>query len=167
MDDQDDSQYSRAPQVEDVVKVCRALNEQGAKYVLIGGFAVIFHGYVRGTKDIDFLIDASPDNVKKVKQALTVLPDNAAAEIADDEVNQYSVVRIGDEVVIDLMAKACQHTYDMAKNRVDIYEIDGIEIPVANKELLIKLKDTVRPSDKADVIQLLQLIAAEKKENQD
>lgn len=161
MDEQNDRAYSRAPTVEDVIKVCRALNEQSAKYVLIGGFAVIFHGYVRGTKDIDFLVDAAPANIKKVKKALSVLPDNAASTIADDEVGRYRVVRIADEVVVDLMANACNHTYDMVKDHVAIYRVDGVDIPVADKQLLIKLKDTVRPSDKADVIQLLELIRAE------
>lgn len=162
MDDKNDSAYPRAPQVEDVIKICRALNEQGAKYILIGGFAVIFHGYVRGTKDIDFLVDASDDNVKKIKQALSVLPDNAAAEISNNEVREYTVVRIGDEVVVDLMAKACGNTYEQSKDMIEIYEIEGVEIPVASKELLIKLKDTVRPSDKVDVNYLIQRIAEEK-----
>lgn len=61
MDDQHDQQYARAPEPDDLVRVCRALNTHGAKYVLIGGFAVIAHGATRFTKDIDFLIDDSPD----------------------------------------------------------------------------------------------------------
>ena len=60
MDDQDDREYSRAPELEDLVALCKALNAEGVRYVLIGGFAVILHGFVRATKDIDLLIDASP-----------------------------------------------------------------------------------------------------------
>ena len=44
MDDPDDGAYSRAPEPEDVARICRALNDAGARYVLIGGFAVIVHG---------------------------------------------------------------------------------------------------------------------------
>lgn len=61
MDDTDDAAYARAPEPEDVVRICRALNEADAKYVLIGGFAVVAHGASRFTKDIDFLVDDAPD----------------------------------------------------------------------------------------------------------
>jgi hypothetical protein len=53
VDDPPDRPYSRSPEVEDLVALCVALNREGAKYVLIGGFAVILHGWVRATKDIE------------------------------------------------------------------------------------------------------------------
>ncbi len=56
MDDAADPGFSRAPQLEDLTSLCRALNREGARYVLIGGFAVILHGLVRTTKDIDLLV---------------------------------------------------------------------------------------------------------------
>ena len=59
MDDPNDRAYSRAPTVEDVIQICRKLNEADARYVLIGGFAVILHGSGRTTKDIDLLVDTS------------------------------------------------------------------------------------------------------------
>lgn len=62
MDDQDDREYSRAPELEDLLALCKALNAEGVRYLLIGGFAVILHGFVRATKDIDLLIDASVEN---------------------------------------------------------------------------------------------------------
>ena len=60
LDDQDDDRTARAPEPDDVVRICRALNEAGARYLLIGGFAVIAHGAGRFTKDIDLLVDDSP-----------------------------------------------------------------------------------------------------------
>jgi hypothetical protein len=84
-----DREYSRAPEIEDLVELCRSLNAAGARYVLIGGFAVILHGYVRATKDIDLLVDASTANIRAVKSALSSLPDNAASLMADDEVGRY------------------------------------------------------------------------------
>jgi predicted nucleotidyltransferase len=86
------------------------LNQAGARYVLIGGFAVIARGGVRTTKDIDLLIDASPENVARVKQGLRVLEDKAVDEVADDDVVRYAVVRIADEVVVDLMARRAGST---------------------------------------------------------
>lgn len=109
MDDQDDSDYSRAPEVEDLLALCQALNAEGVRYALIGGFAVILHGFVRATKDIDLLVDASVENVRRLKRAMRVLPDNAIELIADDEVERYKVVRIADEIVVDLL-KGCMRS---------------------------------------------------------
>ena len=108
MDDRDDAALSRAPEPEDVARVCRALNEAGARYVLIGGFAVIAHGAGRFTKDLDILVDDAADNVARIRQALSILPDNAVADVADSDVRSYQVVRVVDEIVVDLMGRACR-----------------------------------------------------------
>jgi hypothetical protein len=152
MDDARDGVYSRAPELEDLLSLCAALNRERVRYVLIGGFAVILHGFVRGTKDVDLLVDPAESNVQALKRALAELPDNAVALIADDEIGKYQVVRIADEIVVDLMATACGVDYAAAlAGGVDRLTIQGVEIPVAGKELLIRMKDTIRPSDAADV----------------
>lgn len=161
MDDQDDRGYSRAPELEDLVALCKALNAEGVRYVLIGGFAVILHGFVRATKDIDLLVDASPANVQRLKRAMAVLPDNAISLIADDEVEKYRVVRIADEIVVDLLMDACGIDYARAADGgIEIIDLNGVPIPLARKELLIETKQTVRPSDAADVQFLKMRIAA-------
>ena len=152
MDDAPDRGYSRAPELEDLVELCRSLNDQGVRYLLIGGFAVILQGYVRATKDIDLLVDPSPENVRALRAALAKLPDNAAAALTDDEIARYQVVRVADEIVVDLMGSACGIDWTEAmQGGVDRFEIGGVAIPVAGKELLIRMKDTVRESDAADV----------------
>jgi hypothetical protein len=113
MDDAADRGYSRAPELEDLVAICRSLNKEGVRYLLIGGFAVILHGSVRTTKDIDLLIDPTEDNIRRLKKALGTLPDNAVALLADD-VGKYRVVRVADEIVVDLMAEACGISYEEA-----------------------------------------------------
>ena len=151
MDDQDDRGYSRAPELEDLVALCEALNKEQVRYVLIGGFAVILQGFVRATKDIDLLVDSSPENVRRIKRAMAILPDNAIDLIADDEVEIYGVVRIADEIVVDLMRSACGIGYDETQGRIDLMHIEGVPIPVAARSLLIATKQTLRPSDAADV----------------
>lgn len=162
MDDERDGSYSRTPDVEDVIKICQSLNSQGVDYILIGGFAVIAHGAVRTTKDIDFLVDPSVTNLKKIKEALSILPDNAIALIKDDDVEKNTVVRVADEVVVDLMAKACGISYEEAHQDIEWINIDDVRIPVASKELLIRLKNTYRPQDQMDVTFLKDLIAEKK-----
>jgi hypothetical protein len=85
-----------------------------------------------------------------VKAALGILADNAVADVADDDVERYTVVRVADEVVVDLMARACGLDYEAAVQDVEHIDIDGVSIPVASPLTLIRTKDTVRPSDAAD-----------------
>ena len=162
MDDSDDRAYARAPELEDLVGLCRALNDASARYVLIGGFAVILHGFVRTTKDVDFLIDPADDNVRAVKRALAALPDNAAADLREDDVSRYGVVRVADEIVVDLMGRACGLTYhDAVAAGIETFDIAGVAIPAASKSFLVRTKDTIRDHDKLDVRYLRTRIAEE------
>jgi hypothetical protein len=152
MDDATDGVTSRAPEVEDLLALCRSLNREGARYVLIGGFAVVLHGFVRTTKDVDLLVEASAENLSALKRALADLPDNAIAEVDAGDLERYSVVRVADEIVIDLMATACGVDYAEAiRLGVEPREVEGVVIPLASRRLLIRTKDTVRPSDAMDV----------------
>lgn len=65
---------------------------------------MIAYGAGRFTKDIDLLVDDAPGNIARVKVALAVLADNAAAGLAEDDVQRHTVVRVADEVIVDLMA---------------------------------------------------------------
>jgi hypothetical protein len=163
MDDAADRGYSRAPELEDLVAICRSLNKEGVRYLLIGGFAVILHGLVRTTKDIDLLIDPSEENIRRLKKALGTLPDNAVALLADDDVGKYRVVRVADEVVVDLMAEACGISYEEAfASGIEHRQISDVTIPIAKKEVLVRTKDTFRDSDKSDVGFLRGLIEEER-----
>jgi transcription-repair coupling factor (superfamily II helicase) len=164
MDDAPDRGESRAPQLQDVLDLCKALNREGARYVLIGGFAVILHGFVRSTKDVDLLVDPSEENIRAVKRAMAILPDNAAALLSDNEVLEYQVVRVADEIIVDLLASACGVTYSKtAESGIQIFKVQDVEIPVASKEFLIRMKDTIRESDAMDVRFLHLRIEEEKK----
>jgi hypothetical protein len=150
VDDRDDAAHARAPEPEDLARICRSLNEAGALYVLIGGFAVIAHGAARFTKDIDLLVDDDPGNVARVKRALGILPDNAAAEVRETDVREYSAVRVADEVLIDLMGRACGLSYADVVQDAEVRTVEGVEIPIASPTTLIRTKDTHRPQDAID-----------------
>ena len=150
MDDRDDPAYARAPEPEDVVRLCRALNDAGARYVLIGGFAVIAHGAARFTKDIDLLVDDAPENIARVKKGLSVLADNAAADVQDTDVRDHVVVRVADEILVDLMGRACGLTYaDVVGDATNI-RLGDVDVPVASPAALIRTKNTFREQDKID-----------------
>ncbi len=46
------------------------LDDAGAEFAIIGGYAVAFHGHVRATKDLDILVRPTPDNARKVYRGL-------------------------------------------------------------------------------------------------
>jgi hypothetical protein len=150
-------EVSRPPSVEDLVRLCAELNAQGAKYVVIGGFAIRGAGYMRETMDVDLLIDTSLENEALVYQALEILPDKAVKELSPGEVSQYSVVRVGDEICVDLMASACGIRYEEAIQDSIIRTVDGVPIPFASPRLLWRMKEkTHRVKDQADLLFLRQ-----------
>ena len=55
---------------EDYRDILAALVQQDARFMVVGAHALAAHGYPRGTVDIDILIEHSPENARKVWQAL-------------------------------------------------------------------------------------------------
>jgi hypothetical protein len=141
---------ARPPSLEDLVRLCRALNREQARYVVIGGMAVIQAGFPRATLDIDLLIDASPDNIARVRRALLDLPDQAVRDMGEDDLAKYVVVKVADEIVVDLMARAGGVEYEEASRMVEVTDVEGVAIPFAGPALLLKTKQTVRDRDRID-----------------
>jgi hypothetical protein len=149
---------SRAPERKDLSRVCAELNRVGAKYVVIGGFAIIEFGFHRFTNDIDFLIETSLANEKLTFEALRVLPDRAVDQLAPGDVSRFTVVRIADEVLVDLMASACGVDYATAIIDAEYKDVNGVRIPFASPKTLLKTKQTVRDKDVPDRAFLRQLM---------
>ena len=151
MDDQSNRRdYSRNPTVDDLIKLCKSLNNANVQYVVIGGFAVAHHGFLRTTGDIDLLIDSSPENVEKIRKALVYLPDKAVLEVKPTDVQSYTVVRVADEIVIDLLEKACGVTYHQIREDLDPAMIQGVKIPFIGLRSLVLTKQSLRPQDVQD-----------------
>ncbi|MBI2606785.1 MAG: hypothetical protein HYW49_11970 [Deltaproteobacteria bacterium] len=112
--------------------------------------AMIEKGFTRATEDIDLLVDSSVANVAKVRDALLTLPDKAAADLAPSDVDEFAVVRIADELVVDLLKEACGVSFAEASASVELVEIEGIKIPFPNDEMLLKMKQGVREKDVID-----------------
>jgi hypothetical protein len=152
---------SRPPTLNDLALICAALNRLGARYVVVGGLAVIQAGYSRTTDDIDLLVETTLENETLVIQALLVLPDQAARELKPGEIAQYGVVRVGDEVLVDLMRSGCGVTYAEAIRDAIFFEINGVRVPFASPKTLWKMKQTPRAKDIPDKLYLLQLLKAQ------
>jgi hypothetical protein len=141
---------TREPTKSDLFRICRELNKLGAKYIVVGGFAVMRHGYERMTMDVDFLVADDLANQKLVLKAMESLPEQAAKELEGEDLRDYVVVRVADEVLVDLMTRTCGISYEDAKSEIEWLEDEGEKIPYASKKLLWRMKQTHREKDELD-----------------
>ena len=147
----------RTPEQNDLVKLCAALNAQSALYIVVGGMAIIQQGFLRATEDIDLLLENSRENQTRVRKALEILPDQAVREMGETDLDQYGVVRVADEIVVDLMLSACGIGYaDAALDDIESVVIQGVPIPFASAKLLLRTKQTYRDKDIPDKVFLEQ-----------
>ncbi len=117
--------------------------------------------YNRRTMDVDLMVAADLENEAKVFSALSTLPDNAVRELQPGELQQYNVIRVGDEILVDLMRSAGGIDYAEAAKHVVVREVDGVPIPFASPQLLWRMKVvTHREKDTADLVFLRHWFAA-------
>jgi hypothetical protein len=110
--------------------------------------------------DIHLLVAADPDNEAKVYSALSILPDNAACELTPGELAKYGVIRVADEIVVDIMKSAGGIAYDEASHDLVIRDVDGVPIPFASPRMLWRMKAvTHREKDAQDLFFLRQWFA--------
>ncbi|MBI5784569.1 MAG: hypothetical protein HZA64_03840, partial [Rhodocyclales bacterium] len=143
-------EYSRPATLEDLKTLIRAMNERSVDYLLIGGYALFAHGYHRATTDIDVLVPATRQAGKKVKDALMVLPDQAAKDIDTVWFEEGEKIRVADAFVVDIMLNACGETYETLSRFAETVDLDGLPIRTVNLEGLLRTKQTMRDKDVAD-----------------
>jgi hypothetical protein len=150
----------RPPVEGDIVALCRELNQRGAKYVVVGGFAINAAGFPRFTGDVALIVATDAENEAKVFSALATLPDNAVRELQPGELRLYNVIRVGDEILVDLMRSAGGIDYAEAAKDVIVRELGGVPIPFASPRLLWRMKAvTHREKDAGDLVFLRQWFA--------
>jgi hypothetical protein len=162
MDRSPEDEVTRPPEERDLLVLARELNRFGVRYVVIGGLAINRLGYVRATDDIDLLIARDRANQQRVKQALEILPDKAVRELGDDDLAQWLVVRVNDEITVDLMTEACGVGFDEASAGIETVEIDGVPIPFASAAIMLKMKQGTREKDGMDRKFLERLLAGKR-----
>jgi len=148
----------------DVKLLINALNEAGADYFLIGGYALYAHGYHRATEDVDILIPANRQAGEIVKKALLKLPDKAAKEIDVNWIEDGETIRIADEFVVDILMNASGETYETLEIYKEVINVDGIPITTLSLEGLIKTKQSARAKDKQDRVILEKALERLKKD---
>ncbi|MBN1675696.1 MAG: nucleotidyltransferase [Kiritimatiellae bacterium] len=142
-----------------LVRVCALLNKHGARYIVAGGYACILHGLVRTTEDVDILIEETEENFQRTIDALSELEDHAAAELTVEDLWNNVVVKVADEVEVDISRRAWKVSYEDAKDTTRTVEIDGVEVPFLSLHDLMASKETYREQDRADLARLKGLAA--------
>jgi predicted nucleotidyltransferase len=141
-----------------LLRVCSLLNAHSAKYLVIGGHACILHGLIRTTEDVDILVEDSEENLKKVIAALSEMEDGAAKELTPRDLLENVVVKIADEVEVDVSRSAWRISFNDAIDSALHVEIDGVDVPYVDLKTLIATKETPREQDRADIVGLKRLL---------
>lgn len=129
------------------------LNSRKIKYLLVGGYAVAYHGLPRYTEDIDFLIETTPENASLVAVAVNDFGFANLGLKPDDFLAPENVIQLGRAPNrIDLLTSVTAVSFEEAwKSKVQT-ELDGLPVWVISKDLLVRNKlATGRRQDLADV----------------
>lgn len=106
-----------------------ALDARGVRYLVVGGYAVAFHGHPRYTKDLDIWLDATQDNARAVVAALADFGFASLGLTESDFLELDQIVQLGyPPNRIDLLTSVPGPSFEEAwKGRVR-QEIDGVEV---------------------------------------
>jgi hypothetical protein len=145
-------------------RIFAALVEAAGDYVAVGGMALIAHGVVRATLDVDIVPDPERGNLSRIAEAIRSLggsPHGEAetevtAELLDRDANMRFVTDSGPLDV--LLAEQYRRRYPDLRSRSVSLELDGIALRVASRNDLIRLKaGSGRDRDLLDIGDLLAL----------
>ena len=137
----------------DFKEFLKLLNSRNVKYLLIGGYAVGYHGYSRATADMDVWIDVDRDNAGRVVSALREFGFMSTELEPDLFLQVGKVIRMGVpplriEILTTISGVSFPDCYPL---RITA-RIDGIEVPVISLEhLKINKKASGRFKDLADL----------------
>ncbi len=128
------------------------LNEHKVRYLVVGGYAVAFHGHPRYTKDLDVWIDLSPENADNIIKALEKFGFGSLGLKPGDFLESNQIVQLGyPPNRIDILTTLKKINFqDCYTARVEV-EIQGVKINFIDLENLKQNKRaTGRPQDLAD-----------------
>jgi predicted nucleotidyltransferase len=134
------------------------LNANEVRYLVIGGYAVAYHGYPRYTKDVEIWIWMDEENAKRVVKTLKDFGFESLELDVEDFLETDTIIQLGYAPNrIDLIMGVPGVEFDECyESRID-EEIDGVEVKFIDLENLKKSKQTAgRAQDIADIKNLEQ-----------
>jgi len=137
----------------DFKEFLQSLNENDVRYLVVGGYAVAFHGHPRYTKDIDIWIDLDEQNARKVVKALVDFGFSSLNLNPADFLEPDNVIQLGyPPRRIDLLIGLEGADFDECYSKRLEEEMEGIRVCFVDRENLARLKRAAgRPQDLADL----------------
>jgi predicted nucleotidyltransferase len=140
----------------DFKEFLRLLRSHGVEYLLIGGYAVIYHGFPRATGDMDIWIAMDPENARRMVDTVREFgfdtPDLSPALFLQDD----SMVRMGNVPLrIEILTRISGVGFDECYHNRVVDEMDGVEVSVISlRDLLANKRASGRHKDLMDIEEL-------------
>lgn len=144
---------------DELLKFWGALNNNGVRYIMVGGFATRFHGFNRSTDDLDMWLEDSVVNRRSLRKSFVELGYGDFASLETMQfVPGWTNFYIGGGIELDIMTNmkglediSFNECFEMAS----IADLEGVQVPFLHINHLIANKRIVnRPKDQVDVIEL-------------
>ncbi len=136
------------------------------EFLLIGGYAVIFHGYARSTGDMDIWVKPSNENKLLLINALHNYgyDQEDLAPLYKIDLTEHMAFSIGEEPEkIEFINYINLVSFDDANQNKIQYDFEGLQIPIINiRELILSKINTGRKKDEADVEELQRILNYDK-----
>ena len=138
------------PNFEDFLKL---LNENSVRYLIVGGYAVGFHGFVRATGDLDIFVERSEENASNLHQSYLQFGFKEKDVPPKLFLTEGNIVRIGfPPVRIEVMNSISGVNFSDCFAKAVFVEMGGIEVPFIDLDSLLKNKRASgRPKDLIDI----------------
>jgi hypothetical protein len=132
------------------------LNSNGVEYLVVGAFAVAYHGFPRYTADLDLLVQPTRENAERVLHALSEFGFGKLGIQASDLCTPGMVIQLGVKPNrIDLLTAISGVSFDEAWATRNKAELDGITTNFIGRAALVRNKEqTGRAKDLGDAEEL-------------
>jgi predicted nucleotidyltransferase len=142
----------------DFKEFLRLLNSAGIEYLIVGGYAVSYHGYPRPTGDLDVWVATRPDTAAKLVDALEKFGFGGAGATQELFMTPGRVVRMGEPPVrIEVLTSVSGVDFAACHARRVNAVVDGVPVSVIGRDDLIANKTAAgRDRDRDDVKHLRQ-----------
>ena len=138
---------------QDFKEFIQSLNDNGVRYLVVGGYAVAQHGHPRYTKDIDIWVEMIKENAAKMVNALDQFGFASLGLKEADFLEADQIIQLGyPPSRIDILTTLSGVEFSECYSSRVIVEMDGVSVNFIDLENLIRNKKAVgRHQDLADV----------------
>jgi hypothetical protein len=137
----------------DFKEFLKLLKENEVRYLLIGGYAVGYHGYPRATEDLDIWVAIHLENAQKIVSVLKVLGFDDPALTPELFLQKPKIIRMGfPPMRLEITTSISGVEFDECYQTRIVDKLDGIEVDLIDLEHLKKNKKASgRTKDIADL----------------